>query len=132
MTVFAPDLAEAARFLEAHLRADSAGRAAFYSTMVANGIMSRNEARAKENLNRVDGENMDAYTAQSNMLALDKLGQPTPQKAAADSRIVIMGNEGASEIGERLQRIEQVAKWPRKLVMDEKGEPVGSVPVERL
>lgn len=55
------------------LRADTAARAEYLRTMVANGLMNRNEARGKENLNRVDGKGMDDYTVQSNMISVDDL-----------------------------------------------------------
>jgi HK97 family phage portal protein len=37
------------------LRGDTTSRAAFYNTLLQNGVMSRNEVRALENLNRVEG-----------------------------------------------------------------------------
>lgn len=58
---------------EGLLRADSAGRAAFYTTALQNGWMSRNEVRGKENLNRVEG--LDEYTVQLNMAVIDALGK---------------------------------------------------------
>lgn len=54
------------------LQMDSAGRAAYLSIMVQNGLMTRNEARARLNLNRVEGG--DELTAQTNLAALDSLG----------------------------------------------------------
>jgi HK97 family phage portal protein len=53
------------------LRADSDGRSKIYSVFLQNGVMNRNEARALENMNTVDG--LDAYTVQSNMVPLDSL-----------------------------------------------------------
>jgi HK97 family phage portal protein len=57
---------------DALLRADMSGRAAFYSQMVQNGILSRNEVRARENLPPFAGG--DAYTAQVNMAPVGSLG----------------------------------------------------------
>jgi phage portal protein BeeE len=57
---------------EAMLQADSAGKAAFLSTMVQNALMTRNEARAKLNLAAMPGG--DVLTAQTNLAPLDKLG----------------------------------------------------------
>lgn len=54
------------------LRGDSAGRANYYSQMVQNGLMTRNEARIKENLPPVEGG--DELTAQVNLMPLSKLG----------------------------------------------------------
>lgn len=53
------------------LRADSAARAMYYSTMVQNGLMSRNEVREKENLNARDGA--DDLTVQLNLTPLQDL-----------------------------------------------------------
>lgn len=59
--------------VEGLLRADSKARAEFYSTMVQNGLMTRNEVRGKENLPRLDGA--DELTAQVNLAPLSRLGQ---------------------------------------------------------
>jgi HK97 family phage portal protein len=64
---------------EGLLRADSQGRAAFHSQAVENGWMSRNEVRAKENLNRLPG--LDDFTYQTN-LAPD-IGNLQPAQEAA-------------------------------------------------
>ena len=57
--------------LDALLRGDSRTRAEYLSKLVANGLMTRNEARAKENLAPLDGG--DELTVQSNMTFLDQL-----------------------------------------------------------
>lgn len=62
--------------IDALLRSDSQSRAQYLSTLVQNGIMDRNEARGKIDLNRRDGA--DELTVQSNMLDLAAL-----QKLAA-------------------------------------------------
>lgn len=59
--------------MEGLLRGDSAARASFYSTMVQNGIMDRNECRALEN--RPPRVGADVLTAQTNLAPLDKLGE---------------------------------------------------------
>lgn len=51
--------------VEGLLRTDSAARASFLSTMVQNGLMTRNEARAKENLPPMPGG--DDLTVQMNL-----------------------------------------------------------------
>lgn len=71
------------------LRADSQARAEFLRTMVANGVMSRNEARAKENLNRVEGGGMDDYTVQSNMATIDMLEQIVSGAKSGDTHFNI-------------------------------------------
>ena len=68
--------AERARYflrfnVEGLLRADSKGRSEFYASALQNGWMSRNEVRAKENLNEVEG--LDEYTVQANMTLLDQI-----------------------------------------------------------
>lgn len=66
--------------LEGFLKADSAARASFYSTMVQNGIYSRNDCRVKENLPRVEGG--DVLTAQINLAPIDQLGKSTDSNTA--------------------------------------------------
>lgn len=60
--------------LDELLRGDSQARAAFLSQMTQNGIYTRNEGRAKENLPRSSDPNADKLTVQSNMTVLEKLG----------------------------------------------------------
>jgi len=59
--------------VEGLLRTDSAGRAAFLSQMVQNGLMTRNEGRKKENLAPKDGA--DELTVQVNMTDIKDLPQ---------------------------------------------------------
>lgn len=56
--------------LEGLLRGDSLGRARFYQAMVGAGLMTRNEARAKENLPPVEGG--DVITVQSQNVSLEE------------------------------------------------------------
>ncbi len=58
--------------IEGLLRADSGARASFYSQVLQNGVMSRNEVREKENLQPVPGA--DVLTVQSNLIPIDKVG----------------------------------------------------------
>jgi HK97 family phage portal protein len=69
--------------IEGLLRADSAGRAAFYASMAQNGIMTRNEIRGKENLSPMPGG--DELTFQSNLIPARMAGQNAapPQQAAS-------------------------------------------------
>lgn len=67
--------------LEAFLKADSAGRAEWYSKMTQNGIMTRDECRVKENLPR-HGGNAAVLTVQTNLAPIDKLGQSTDAQTA--------------------------------------------------
>lgn len=63
--------------LEGFLKADSAARSAFYSSMAQNGVYTRDDIRVKENLPRKGG-NADVLTVQSNLLPLDQLGNSNP------------------------------------------------------
>jgi HK97 family phage portal protein len=58
---------------EALLRADSKGRAEYYSSMTNNGLMTRAEARKKENLPFIEGS--DELTVQVNLVPLTLLGK---------------------------------------------------------
>ena len=59
--------------IDALLRADSAGRAVLYSTYSQNGVMNRDEIRAKENMGKIPGGQI--YTVQANLLPLEQVGQ---------------------------------------------------------
>ncbi|WP_313026665.1 phage portal protein [Brucella sp.] len=65
---------------EALLQMDSKSKAAFLSTMTQNGLMTRNEGRAKLNLPRKDGG--DELTAQTNLAPLSQLGVATDNNSA--------------------------------------------------
>jgi HK97 family phage portal protein len=67
--------------LEAFLKADSAARASLYSTMVQNGIYTRDDCRVKENLPRKGG-NAAVLTVQTNLTPIDQLGKTTDGQAA--------------------------------------------------
>lgn len=67
--------------LEAFLKADTAGRSAWYSQMTQNGIMTRDECRIKENLPR-HGGNAGVLTVQTNLTPIDKLGEATDSQTA--------------------------------------------------
>ncbi|EMA1799429.1 phage portal protein [Cronobacter turicensis] len=57
--------------VEGLLRADSAGRAAYYTTALQNGWMSRNDVRRLENMPPIEGG--DIYTVQLNLTPLEDL-----------------------------------------------------------
>lgn len=69
--------------VEGLLRADSAGRAAYYATMVQNAIMKPSECRDLENLPPDDSA--DVLIIQSNMIPLNMLGMGTTSTEAADA-----------------------------------------------
>lgn len=62
---------------EALLQMDSEAKAHFLSTMTQNGLMTRNEGRAKLNLPRDASPVADQLTAQTNLAPLDQLGKAT-------------------------------------------------------
>lgn len=63
--------------LEGLLRADSAARAQLESQQAQNGIATRNEIRARENLPPLPGG--DVLTVQSNLLPIEHLGKQPPR-----------------------------------------------------
>ncbi len=72
--------------VEGLLRADSAARASFYSTMVQNGLKTRNEVRALENDPPVAGG--DELTVQSNLIPITLLGKITNSAQSAKSAML--------------------------------------------
>lgn len=70
------------------LRADAATRAELHSKYVGNAIMSRNEVRAIENLNRSDAPGMDDYTCQIALAPIDML-RPLSLRAAAPKPVAV-------------------------------------------
>ena len=59
--------------VEGLLRADCAGRAAYYTSALQNGWMSRNDVRRLENMPPIEGG--DIYTVQLNLTPLEELKQ---------------------------------------------------------
>lgn len=70
--------------VEGLLRADSAGRSAFYGAMVDKGIYTRDEVREKEDLPPMGG-NAAVLMAQTAMAPLDSLGQTTVDQQAKNA-----------------------------------------------
>lgn len=62
--------------VEGLLRADSAGRAAYYTSALQNGGMSRNDVRRLENMPPIEGG--DIYTVQLNLTQLKNLESSNP------------------------------------------------------
>lgn len=67
--------------VEGLLRADSAGRSAFYTAMVNNGVLTRDEVRELEDREPMGG-NAAVLTVQSAMTTLDGIGQASDANAA--------------------------------------------------
>lgn len=68
--------------VEGLLRADSAGRSAYYTTALQNGWMSRNDVRRLENMPPIEGG--DLYTVQLNLTPLEDLKQNSKTAQAAN------------------------------------------------
>lgn len=66
--------------VEGLLRADSAGRAALYSSLIQNAVMKPSEARQRENLGLAEGS--EDLLVQSSLVRLKDLGQ-TPDAGAS-------------------------------------------------
>lgn len=67
--------------LDALLRSEFAARMAGYATALQNGWMNRDEVRAKEGLNPINGG--DEYLVQVNMTSLENAGKEQPAAAPA-------------------------------------------------
>lgn len=81
---------------EALLQMDSKSKAAFLSTMTQNGLMTRNEGRAKLNLPRVAGG--DELTAQTNLAPLHLLGNATDNNTARAAMRAWLGVEQSERL----------------------------------
>ena len=68
---------------EGLLRADSKGRSEMYASALQNGWMTRNQVRAKENMNTATAPGMDDYTAQSNLAGIERIVEGVIEKAFA-------------------------------------------------
>jgi HK97 family phage portal protein len=69
------------------LRADAAGRSAYFNTLWSLGVASVNEIRAWENMNPVDGG--DVRFVQLNMTTLDKAAAAEPEPTPVVEEIVV-------------------------------------------
>ncbi|WP_436875946.1 phage portal protein [Siccibacter turicensis] len=70
--------------VEGLLRADSAGRSAYYTTALQNGWMSRNDVRRLENMPPIEGGEL--YTVQLNLTPLEDLKKNSLATQAAQLR----------------------------------------------
>lgn len=88
---------------EALMAADSAARAALYSAFGQNGVMDRNEMRARENLDAREGG--DELTVQSNLIALRDLGKAPSAEQGARSAFMnlLFGGDIESMIDARVK-----------------------------
>ncbi len=74
--------------VEDFLRTDIGARMNAYVQAITNGIMTRNEARERENLNPMEG--LDRMLIPLNMTTVDAEPKPAPTKRAFDVRPVLM------------------------------------------
>lgn len=82
--------------VEGLLRADSTGRANFYSAMVNNGILTRDEVRELEDREPMGG-NAAVLTVQSAMTPLDGLGSTSDVTQARAALRAILGFEDQNQ-----------------------------------
>jgi HK97 family phage portal protein len=87
------------------LRADSAARASLYSTYVQNGIMNRDDVRAKENLPPIPGGGGKEFTVQANLIPIDKLGEIA---SMSSDKPVQPGSAVANTSGAQATRIPEI------------------------
>lgn len=98
--------------VEGLLRADSAGRASFYGTMVNNGIYSRNDVRRLENLPPIPGG--DIYTVQSALTSIENVGK-TPEAAPDTPADPENADNNAPDSPEAARIRQQMKDWLQKL-----------------
>ncbi len=67
--------------LAALLRGDMKSQAEYFATLTQNGIMNRNEARARLGINR-GGPDLDKFTVQVNLTTLERIGEDAHPPAA--------------------------------------------------
>ena len=121
--------------LDALMRGDSAARAAHYSTMSQNGIYTRNEIRARENLPPKPGG--DELTVQSNLVPISQLGKmqaPNSSFQKANEPTTVDVNVKTTDAGALLKEMEAVhlllkeraapARWKQIPVRDKDGRVV--------
>lgn len=72
--------------VEGLLRADTAGRTAFYSSALDHGWMNRNEVRELEDMPPIPGG--DVFTVQSAMIPIDKLGASGDESSAVRAALM--------------------------------------------
>lgn len=84
--------------VEGLLRADSAGRSAFYTAMVNNGILTRDEVRELEDREPMGG-NAAVLTVQSAMTTLDSVGTQSDANQARASIRAFLGLDAEPQKG---------------------------------
>ncbi|WP_112383344.1 phage portal protein [Sphingomonas carotinifaciens] len=93
----------AEHIVEGLLRADSAARAALYASLGQNGVMKRNEMRAKENLPPDSSPGADMLTVQSNLIPLDQLGVQDTGRDAGKALMSMLGSDVETMIDARVK-----------------------------
>lgn len=90
---------------EALMAADSAARAALYSAFGQNGVMSREEMRAKENM--PEKPTAGILTVQSNLIALDDLGKANAPEQGARAALMnlLFGGDAEAMIDARVKAL---------------------------
>ncbi|MBB4857189.1 HK97 family phage portal protein [Novosphingobium chloroacetimidivorans] len=98
---------------EALMAADSAARAALYSAFGQNGVMSREEMRAKENM--PEKPTAGFLTVQSNLVALDQLGAVNAPEQGARAALMnlLFGGDAEAMIDARVKALMGQDAGPR-------------------
>jgi len=69
------------------LRGDMKARSEFYHSLINDGVITINETRAKEGMNRVEIPEADTPRVQVNSIALDKFGEYSNKISKENERI---------------------------------------------
>lgn len=83
--------------VEGLLRADSAARGELYAKLLQNGVLTRNDVRITEKLNRVDVAGMDDYTVQTALVPIDML-RKVAENAAKKPVPATAGDAGSNAL----------------------------------
>ena len=81
--------------VNALLRGDMAARANFYRTLISTGVMSPDEARAKEDMNPIPGG--DSYFMQQAMTTLERIAEGENLKASSNENPTDDADRGKSD-----------------------------------
>lgn len=98
--------------VEDFLRTDINARMTAYVQAITNGIMTRNEARERENLNPIDG--LDRMLIPLNMTTVDANPKPAPGKRSYDIRPILMDAVSRFVRREVKELIDASKRWLEK------------------
>jgi HK97 family phage portal protein len=99
--ILAPGLYEAAFDVEPLIAGDSKAQAEFYSRLVLNGVLTRNEARAALGYNPIDG--LDEPLVPTNTATPDNMPQHSPPPTGGSA---LLGHNGGPAIEDQTPELE--------------------------